>query len=59
MVPCYAPKPDIVRYQSPNLRLNSFEESRMTTSKEWFNSNQFVDFDLSALKPMVIDVQGV
>lgn len=59
LVPCYAPKPDIVRYQSPNLRLNSFEESRMTTtSKEWFNSNQFVDFDLSALKPMVIDVQA-
>jgi hypothetical protein len=58
LVPCYAPKPDIIRYQSPNLRLNSSEESRMP-SKEWFNSNQFVDFDISALKPTVIDVQGV
>ena len=57
-MPCYAPRPEIIRYQSPNLRLNSSEESRMT-SKEWFKSNQFVDFDLSALKPMVIDVQGV
>jgi hypothetical protein len=28
-------------------------------SKEWFDSNQFVNFDLSNLKPMVVDVQGV
>ncbi|KAK2403731.1 hypothetical protein P8452_09648 [Trifolium repens] len=50
------PKSEIIK--CPNLRLNSSEESRMK-SKEWFDSNQFVNFDLSALKPMVVDVQGV
>ncbi|GAU30720.1 hypothetical protein TSUD_39440 [Trifolium subterraneum] len=49
------PKPEIIK--CPNLRLNSSEELRMT-SKEWFDSNQFVNFDLSALKPMVVDVQA-
>ena len=57
LVPSLVPKPEIFKYQCPNLRLNSPEESRMT-SKEWFYSDQFVDFGLSALKPMVIDVQA-
>ncbi|KAL5069320.1 hypothetical protein RYX36_020207 [Vicia faba] len=57
LVPYHVTKPEIVRYQCPNLRLSSTEELRMT-SKEWFGSNQFVNLELSALKPMVIDVQA-
>lgn len=57
-MPYHVAKPEIVRYQCPNLRLSSFEESRMTL-KEWFGSNQFVNLELSALKPMVVDVKGV
>lgn len=57
-MPYHVAKPEIFRYQCPNLRLNSYEESRMA-SKEWFGSNQFVNLELSALKPMVVDVQGV
>ncbi|XP_058770207.1 uncharacterized protein LOC131643878 [Vicia villosa] len=56
-VPYHVAKPEIVRYQSPHLRLSSYEESRMT-SKEWFGSNQFVNLELSALKPMVVDVKA-
>ncbi|KAI5399316.1 hypothetical protein KIW84_064613 [Lathyrus oleraceus] len=57
LVPYHVAKPEIVRYQCPNLRLNSYEESRMA-SREWFGSNQFVNLELSALKPMVVDVQA-
>ncbi|CAK8572897.1 unnamed protein product [Lathyrus sativus] len=57
LVPYHVAKPEIVRYQCPNLRLSSYEESRMA-SKEWFGYNQFVNLELSALKEMVIDVKA-
>ncbi|KAJ1404814.1 hypothetical protein SESBI_26392 [Sesbania bispinosa] len=57
LLPSPVPKPEIIRCQSPNLSIIPSEESRMTQN-EWFNSNQFVNVDLSALRPMPIDVQG-
>lgn len=57
LMPCLVPKPEIIKYQCPNLRLNSSAKSRMTP-KEWFNSNRFVNVEFSALRPMVIDVQA-
>ncbi|XP_061349240.1 uncharacterized protein LOC133294554 isoform X2 [Gastrolobium bilobum] len=57
LLPSPVAKPEIIRYQSPSLRLNPSEVSRKSQN-EWFNSNQFVNVDLSAQRPMHIDVQA-
>ena len=53
LLPSSVLKPEIIRYGSP---LNPFEESSKSR-KEWFNSNQIVNVNLSTQRPMLIDVQ--
>lgn len=51
-------KPEVIRYGLPSLRVNPFEEPGKSQNK-WFDSNQIVNVNLSAQRPMLIDVQGV
>lgn len=55
LLPSPVLKLEIIRYGSS---LNPFEESSKS-QKEWFNSNQIVNMNLSTQRPMLIDVQGV
>ncbi|TKY52592.1 hypothetical protein E2542_SST24114 [Spatholobus suberectus] len=55
LLPSPVLKPEVIRYGSP---LNPFEESNKSR-KEWFNSNQIVNVNVSAQRPVLIDVQGV
>lgn len=57
LLPSPKAKPEIIRCPSPALKPNPCEESRKSQS-ECFNSNQFVNTDLAAQKPMLNDVQA-
>lgn len=50
-----ATKSEIIRYNSPALRS---EESLKSQSGECFSSNQFVNIELAAQRPLLNDAQG-
>ncbi|KAI9119381.1 hypothetical protein K1719_010056 [Acacia pycnantha] len=58
LLPSAVTKPEIIRYHSPALRSNPCEESLKSQSGGCFNSNQFVNFDPAAQRPLLNDVQA-
>ncbi|KAK7277672.1 hypothetical protein RJT34_22687 [Clitoria ternatea] len=49
-------KPEIIRYGSPSFRPSPLEDSSKS-HKKWLGFNQIVNVNLSAQRPMLIDVQ--